>query len=79
MPDVYGFLVLGAFVGSVVWMDMCAAEMVALMEAAGVALGMGGGTNSDLTPPNPPLPLSLRHAPINPCRGSRTTLTTECR
>jgi hypothetical protein len=40
LPGCYPWLVVLAFVSSVVWMDLLASELVALMEAAGTSLGV---------------------------------------
>ena len=39
LPSIYPVLVLGAFASSVLWMDLLASELVALMEAVGISLG----------------------------------------
>lgn len=39
LPWCYPLFVVGAFASSVVWMHLIAGELVALMEAAGIALG----------------------------------------
>jgi len=40
LPRCYPVLVILAFASSVVWMDLVAGELVALMEAVGIALGI---------------------------------------
>ena len=40
LPKIYPVLVIGSFAGSILWMDIVATELVALMEAVGVGLGI---------------------------------------